>query len=89
MDPTRPDVVSASEIASWAWCPEAWRLEAVGEAPADVMPLARGRTLHARMAAADVSTGRAVRVGGWFLAVALLLLLIGAALGLLVAGAGR
>lgn len=89
MNPTRPDVVSASEIASWAWCPEAWRLEAVGEAPANVMPLARGRTLHARMAAADVSTRRTLRAAGWFLAVALLLILVGAAFGLLIAGARR
>jgi hypothetical protein len=23
-----PEIVSASEIASWVWCPEAWRLGA-------------------------------------------------------------
>ena len=27
------DVVTASEIASWAWCPEAWRLETLGHEP--------------------------------------------------------
>jgi len=27
------EVVSASEIASWAWCPESWRLQALGNEP--------------------------------------------------------
>ena len=27
------DVVSASEIASWAWCPESWRLNSLGQEP--------------------------------------------------------
>jgi CRISPR-associated exonuclease Cas4 len=28
--PRTSDVVSASEIASWAWCPESWRLTSLG-----------------------------------------------------------
>ena len=42
------DVVSASEIASWAWCPESWRLESLGAEPENQAELARGKAFHAR-----------------------------------------
>jgi hypothetical protein len=33
MKPRDPDIVSAAEIASWAWCPESWRLSSLGREP--------------------------------------------------------
>lgn len=82
MYPNRTDVVSASEIASWAWCPESWRLEALGEEPGNKGELARGQTSHARTASFEVSSRWAVSLGRWLLVLALLL----AALGLVLSG---
>ena len=44
------DVVSASEIASWAWCPESWRLASLGHEPENRAAMKRGEKLHARTA---------------------------------------
>ncbi len=57
------DVVSVSEIAAWEWCPESWRLEALGEEPENKAELARGRAFHARTSAFEVWTRRAVYLG--------------------------
>jgi hypothetical protein len=65
MSPTRSDVVSASEIASWAWCPESWRLEALGEEPVNKEELARGEAFHTHTGAFEVSTRRALSLGRW------------------------
>lgn len=40
-----PELVSASEIASWAWCPESWRLDALGAEPGNRDALRRGARL--------------------------------------------
>ena len=67
------DVVSASEIGSWAWCPESWRLESLGHEPGTRAALKRGERRHARIAAFEGWSGWAVRVGFWLLAAALLM----------------
>lgn len=66
------DVVSASEIASWAWCPESWRLESLGLEPENRAALARGERLHVRTAAFEERSRSAVTLGWWLLAAALL-----------------
>ena len=72
MNTNRNDIVSASEIASWAWCPESWRLEALGEEPENQAALARGNAFHAHKSAFEVLSRRAVSVGIWLVVLALL-----------------
>lgn len=58
------DVVSASEIASWALCPEAWRLgQGLGLRPGNEERLQEGELFHARTAAIERHSGTALRVG--------------------------
>lgn len=64
----RDDIVSASELASWAWCPESWRLESLGAEPANRAELARGETHHVRQAAFEERSRSAISVG-WCLLV--------------------
>lgn len=68
----RTDVVSASEIASWEWCPESWRLEALGEKSENTEELARGEMVHSRTTALEVSSRKAVILGWWLLALGLI-----------------
>ena len=67
------DIVSASEIASWAWCPESWRLSSLGHEPENRAALARGETHHARQAAFEERSRSAISLGWWLLAASLLL----------------
>ena len=73
------ELVSASEIASWAWCPESWRLETLGAEPGNRASLNRGEEFHARTAALEKGSRTARSLGWWLLAAAVLV----AALGLL------
>ena len=66
-------MVSASEIASWAWCPESWRLSALGHEPANRAAMKQGEEFHVRKAAFEVRSRSAISVGWWLLAAALLL----------------
>lgn len=81
----RDDVVSASEIASWAWCPEAWRLHALGVEPENREALEAGERRHAETAAFEVQSGQAPSLGRWLIAAAVLLV----ALALFLAVRGR
>jgi len=67
------EVASASEIASWAWCPESWRLETLGQEPENRAAMKRGEEFHARTAVFEVRS-RSTRSLGWWLLVASLLL---------------
>jgi hypothetical protein len=67
------DVVSASEIASWAWCPESWRLVARGEEPENKVELARGKRFHERTSTFEVWSRRAVSLGLWLCVLAMVL----------------
>lgn len=71
------DVVSASEIASWSWCPESWRLESLGAEPSNRAELARGETHHASKAAFEERSRSAITLGWWLLALAALVALLG------------
>lgn len=66
------DVVSASEIASWAWCSEAWRLQKLGEEPTNQEERARGDTFHARTSTTEVASRRVAVIGRWLLVLGLL-----------------
>jgi hypothetical protein len=73
------DLISANEIACFAYCPEAWRLEhGLGLEPENQAVLDAGTRYHARKAVAERIAGGSITLG-WFLtvlaAVALLLLL--------------
>ncbi|MFO0849930.1 MAG: hypothetical protein U0871_15450 [Gemmataceae bacterium] len=80
MKAARGDVVSATEIASWAWCPESWRLEARGEVPGNRDELCRGHEFHTRAAGYEVAFRRGMRLGRWLLVFALLLAVLWLAL---------
>jgi hypothetical protein len=67
-----PDLVSASEIASWAWCPESWRLESLGAEPENRAALDRGEAFHARTATFEERSRSVVALGWWLVAAALL-----------------
>ena len=81
----RDDVVSASELASWAWCPESWRLESLGAEPSNRAELARGETHHARKAVFEERSRSAVSLG-WCLLVFAALVGLVALLGLFLVG---
>ena len=81
----RSEVVSASEIASWAWCPESWRLDSLGVEPSNRVELARGKSHHAAKSAYEVHSRSAMSLGWFILAVAVLVGLA-ALLAILLAG---
>jgi hypothetical protein len=68
----RDDVVAASEIAAWAWCPESWRLDSLGAEPANRAEMVRGETHHATKAAFEERSRSAISVGWCLLVVAAL-----------------
>jgi hypothetical protein len=55
------ELISASEIAAWAWCPESWRLEAFGH------------KRYALTALFERWSVLAIRFGVWLLGAAILL----------------
>src|SRR4051794_8982421 len=69
-------VVSASEIADWAWCPEAWRLRLLGHAPENQAALKQGEAFHERKAAFEEQSRSASSLGWWLLALAVLLVAV-------------
>jgi len=64
-----PDVVTASEIAAWAWCPESWRLSSLGHEPENRASLERGQAFHESTAAFEERSRSAISLG-WRLLVA-------------------
>lgn len=78
----RNDVVSASEIASWTWCPESWRLEQLGAEPMNRADKERGELHHAEKAAFEehsrsaISLGRLLIIWGGLAALVAMLLLV-------------
>ncbi len=74
-----PDVVSASEIASYWFCPEAWRLgSSLGLELNNERELSRGEKIHEKIAAVERHSQAALRLG--FALVALALGLLGGCL---------
>ena len=69
------DVVSASEIAAWSWCPESWRLgQGLGLKPGNEEQLSQGEQFHVQTAAVERHTGAALKIGLVLLALGLIAL---------------
>jgi hypothetical protein len=69
------DLISASEIAGWAYCPEQFRLQyGLGLEPKNWESLAAGNRHHARKALAERVAGGAIVLGKTLVVVTLLLL---------------
>jgi len=71
------EIITASEIASWAWCPESWRLDSLGAEPGNRADMTRGETYHAQKAAFEERSRSAISLGWWLLALAVLVALLG------------
>ena len=69
-----PVTVTASEIANWVYCPEAWRLDALGLQTANQQERAAGTRHHAEKATAERTAGGAVAFGFGLIAMAVLAL---------------
>ncbi|MFO0890930.1 MAG: hypothetical protein U0790_17525 [Isosphaeraceae bacterium] len=69
------DLVSASEIASYAFCPEAWRLgSGLNLRPDNERELKRGEESHEKIAVLDERSQTALRLGLVLVAVGVLIL---------------
>ena len=69
-----PETVTASEIADWVYCPESFRLDALGLPSANQKERAAGRRHHVEKAAAERTAGGAIAFGFGLIATALLAL---------------
>lgn len=70
------DLVSASEIAEWAWCPESWRLKSFGHESINRAALEKGEREHERKASFEVVSRSAISLGWSLLVAAVLLALV-------------
>jgi hypothetical protein len=71
-----PELVSASEIAAYVYCPEQWRLEhGLGLEPGNRAALDAGKQHHEHKAVAEQIAGRSIAMGRFLAIVAALLLL--------------
>ena len=68
------DTVTASEIAAWIYCPEQWRLAALGHESANRTVQDAGTAHHAHKATAERVAGGSIALGRILIAVALLAL---------------
>ena len=74
--PSSSGVVSATEVASYVYCPEQWRLQhGLGNSSTNTAVLARGAALHRETAAVEVRSRRALRLGFVLVVLAALLTL--------------
>jgi hypothetical protein len=72
-----PRLVSASEIACWAYCPEQWRLQyGLGLAVENQGATDAGKQHHACKVVAEWMAGGAIAVGRLLVAIAAVLLLL-------------
>lgn len=70
----KPDTVTASEIADFVYCPEAWRLARTGHESANRDVQEAGTAHHAAKATAETLAGGSITVGRLLIVVALLIL---------------
>ncbi len=75
-DPQPPETVTASEIAEWAFCPESWRLSAVGTPSTNQPKREAGAVHHEEKAAAERAAGGSIAIGRILIVVALLALAV-------------
>jgi hypothetical protein len=70
-------IITASELASFAYCPEQWRLEyGLGLPPGNRAAMDAGTRHHAGKAAAERLAGWAIRLGVRMVVAALLALML-------------
>lgn len=69
---SREDVVTASEIAEFVFCGEAWRLARTGHESANQQAREAGDRYHSRKAAAEKVAGGFVTLGRILIVLALL-----------------
>ena len=74
----RSGIVSASEVASFVYCPEQWRLQhGLGNDSENVAAIDRGEAFHVETARLEVGTRKASRLGLLLVVLAAILLLVG------------
>ena len=74
--PSSSGVVSATEVASYVYCPEQWRLQhGLGHSSTNTALLARGAALHRKTAAVEVWSREALRLAFVLVVLAALLVL--------------
>ena len=74
MSHDHPDIVTASEIAEFVYCPEAWRLARLGATSANEPAREAGTDHHMAKAAAERTAGGAIAFGFGLIAMAALAL---------------
>lgn len=70
------ETVTASEIADYAFCPEAWRLAQIGTPSTNQPQRSAGAAHHEEKAAAEVTAGQSIAIGRVLIIVALLALAV-------------
>jgi hypothetical protein len=71
------DIVTAAEIACWAYCPEQWRLQyGQGLPPANRAAMNAGTQHHEQKAVAEQIAGGSIGLGRLLVGVALVVLLL-------------
>lgn len=73
-----PETVTASEIGSFVYCPESWRLNALGLPAANQPERDAGTTDHAGLEAAERFARDHIAAGRFLLILAALMLLLAA-----------
>jgi hypothetical protein len=71
-----PDYITASELASFAYCQERYRLAELGLEPGNRAALDAGMRRHARQATADRVAGGTIGMGRLLIMVGLVALLL-------------
>ena len=69
------ETVTASEIASWVYCPESFRLASIGHESTNQSARDAGTAHHAHKATAEVVAGGSIALGRILIIVAVLALL--------------
>lgn len=72
----RDEIVSASEISAWAWCPESWRLDVLEVGRDDEGHLRYGEAFHKGKAAFEKRSRSAISLGWGLIALAVLAALL-------------
>jgi hypothetical protein len=73
----RTELITAQEIACWAYCPERWRLRyGLGLAPANRTMMYAGTRHHKRRAAVERVAGGSIMLGRFLAVLAAVVLLL-------------
>jgi hypothetical protein len=59
------ETVTASDIANWVFCPEAWRLSATGAPSVNQTTHDSGTAHRTEKATAEMVAGRSIALGWW------------------------